>query len=75
MAKKTHNIGEYCMGGTIVVEWDKLNLNIKVTNYKKPKEVLAEGKFHFVDKWLAHVWLTEYTTEYYAEKVLKTVYA
>jgi hypothetical protein len=72
--KKTHNIGENCAGGTIVLEWNDVNLNIKITQYKKPKEVIALGKFHFVDKWLAHLWLTDYTTEYYAEKVLKSVY-
>jgi hypothetical protein len=72
--KKTHNIGEYCAGGTIVLEWNDVNLHIKVTQYKKPKEIIAQKKFHFVDKWLAHLWLSDYTTEYYAEKVLKSVY-
>lgn len=75
MRKKTHNIGEYCEGGTVVLKWDGLTLNIDITEYKKPKEVIHCERFHFVDKYKATMWLEEFTTPYYAEKVLKSVYA
>ena len=70
---KTFNIGEYCQYGTIIAEQNDIHLTIKVCDYKT-KNVREKEKFHFVDKAKAQWFLEDFTTPYYADKIINHFY-
>lgn len=70
--KKTFNIGEYAVGGTIKVEIKNKSILISICDYKTNNVLYS---FNFIgDSTLArHVMdtcLSEYTSSYYADKIL-----
>jgi hypothetical protein len=70
MKKKTFNIGEYCLHGTIIAELRDLILTIKVCDYKT-KTVRDEASFHINHEWRKlDFHLTSFTTSYYADKIV-----
>lgn len=70
---KTFNIGECCLYGTIIAERKDTKLTIKVCDYKT-KNVRVKETFDFVDKAKLQWFLEDYTTPYYADKVVKHFY-
>lgn len=65
---KTFKIGESCMGGIIKADKKKNHMHIQVLDWYT-KEVLRDWKC--TDQMEAHEYLSEVTTHYYADKVLK----
>lgn len=70
---KTFNIGEYCKFGTIIVEVKGLHTTVKVCDYKT-KNVQEKERFHFVDKHKLQWFLEDFTTPYYADKIINHFY-
>jgi len=72
--RKTFNIGECCLHGTIVAEATEKKFKIKVCEYRKPKEVKIFTEFDrdsLTGKQECMAFLESITTYYYAEKVIE----
>ena len=76
MKKTTFKIGEYAVGGIVEVSIDEnARITIKCKNWDT-KKVVLEKDFAFVDKSKLAIWLEdEVTSYYYAEKIMKSIYA
>jgi len=72
--QKTFHIGEYCKYGTIKVTRDDLHCKVEVMDYKT-KNVRVRESFHFVDKAKMQWFLEDYTTPFYADKIINHFYA
>ena len=70
---KTFNIGEYCKYGTIQVKQENLQTTIKLMDYKT-NNVREQEKFHVVDKAKIQWYLEDFTTPYYADKIINWLY-
>lgn len=71
--RKTFNIGEYCLHGTIVAIATEKEFKLQVCKFRQPKEVMLEKIFDRDDpisKWACTMFLEDVTTPYYADKVI-----
>lgn len=71
---KTFNIGECCIHGTVKITVDNLTFTVKICDYKT-NIVRESKKFHFVDKYKIKIYLEEFTTCFWAEKMVKHFFA
>ena len=74
--RKTFKIGEYALGGIVTVEVDNnAQITVQCKDWETKQPILT-GLFDFVDKYKLQMWLEdEVTTAYYADKIIKSIYA
>jgi len=68
--RKTWNIGETCIGGTIklVIDFKKEILTLGFYKYKT-KELLFDRDFSFKNKDDIYMWASEHCTSYHADNI------
>ena len=75
MKNKTFNIGEYCLHGTIRASLRDDKLTIEVCDYKT-RNVQDKNYFHLpTDKMALSFYLEDFTTCFYADKIINHFYA
>lgn len=73
---KTFKIGEYAVGGIVRIDTDNnANIRVRCLDWRSKKTVMDET-FKFVDKFKLQMYLEdEVTSCYYADKIMKSIYA
>jgi hypothetical protein len=73
---KTFKIGEYAVGGIVRIDTDNnANIRVRCLDWHSKKTVLDET-FKFVDKFKLQMYLEdEVTSCFYADKIMKSIYA
>lgn len=70
---KTFHIGEYCAYGTVKVTTKGDRLNIQLLDYKSTN-VRVNMNTNLSNKWDIIAYLENFTTSYYSEKIVNTIY-
>jgi hypothetical protein len=70
---KTFHIGEYCAYGTIKVSTKDNQVLIQLLDYKT-NNVRVNMNMPLSNKWTVLHFLENFTTPYYADKIINTIY-